>query len=133
MTKKDKNNELQFIDKWRSYNKVRDLFWEKKFNVEKMMFKALILKDVLKWLEHDSYAKMETVLKLDIPHKIYESDQLKSGALQNAWLEVLDELKNDGFNVDKSNGGSEYYHLIMNIVSDEEEEKEEEEEDSFHV
>jgi hypothetical protein len=115
MKKEKVANEL-FIDKWKQFNRTRDLFWDKKQAILQARHKSDIMEKVIRWLEFDSAANMESEFKLDIPfsNKTIEDES----ALQQAWIEVMDELKADGFNMDYCYGGTTHYHLILKICTD---------------
>jgi hypothetical protein len=115
-----KTNE-KFRDQWRKYNQTRDLFWDKKQEILQNRHKADIMEKVVEWLEFGSHQKMETVFKLDIPlsNKTPEDESAQS----QAWIEVIKELTEDGFNMTHCQGGLNKYHLVLKIVSDDEEKK----------
>lgn len=116
---KKKQTEEKFRDQWRKYNQTRDLFWDKKQQILQNRHKANIMEKVIEWLEFGSHEKMESTFQLDIPFS--NKSREDESALQNAWIDVIQELTNDGFNMDSCHGGSTHYHLILKIVSDEEE------------
>lgn len=118
---KKNQQEEKFRDQWRKYNQTRDLFWNKKQQILQNRHKANIMEKVIEWLEFGSHEKMESTFKLDIPFS--NKSREDESALQTAWIEVIQELANDGFNMDHCHGGSTHYHLILKIVSDEEEKK----------
>jgi hypothetical protein len=117
-----KQENEKFIDKWRSYNRTRDLFYQKKLDISVARFKADIMEKFVRWLEIDSFKNMETQFELKIDY-IKTGDILQENALQNAWIAVIEELKLDGFNLDYSVAESDGYKLIIKIVSDAQEKK----------
>lgn len=115
MKKEKVANEL-FIDQWKQYNRTRDLFWDKKQSILQARHKADIMEKVVRWLEVESAVRMESELKLDIPFS--NKSREDESALQQAWIEVIDELKADGFNMDYCHGGTTHYHLVLKICTD---------------